>query len=85
MENLNRMFRRWFPKGTDFSRVPKREVADFLDWASHYPRKVLDWKCPAELTVSHRSDEDPDAAAGHLGDITTPASPSVATPFCCNC
>lgn len=85
VENLNRMFRRWFPKGTDFSRVPKREIADFLDWASHYPRKALDWKCPADLAASHRLTEDLAAAARQLCDITTPASPSVAAPFCCNC
>ncbi len=85
VENLNRMFRRWFPKGTDFSRVPKREVADFLDWASHYPRRVLDWKCPAELAASHRFPEDLDAAAGNLCDITTPAIPSAAAPSCCSC
>ena len=48
-ENLNRMVRRWFPKGTDFSRVTKAEIADFQDWISHYPRKILGWKSPAEL------------------------------------
>ena len=26
-ENMNRMIRRWFPKGTDFSRVTKWETA----------------------------------------------------------
>lgn len=48
-ENFNRMLRRWFPKGTDFSKVTKKEIAEFQDWSSHYPRKVLDWKAPAEL------------------------------------
>lgn len=48
-ENMNRMIRRWFPKGTDFSRVSKKEIAEFQDWLYHYPRKILDWKSPAEL------------------------------------
>lgn len=50
-ENMNRMIRRWFPKGTDFSRVSKKEIAEFQDWLYHYPRKILDWKSPAELTL----------------------------------
>lgn len=48
-ENMNRMIRRWFPKGTDFSRVPKKEIAALQDWMDHYPRKILGWKCPAEI------------------------------------
>lgn len=48
-ENLNRMLRRWFPKGTDFSRVTKAEIADFQAWISRYPRKILGWRSPAEL------------------------------------
>lgn len=48
-ENMNRMIRRWFPKGTDFSRVTKKEIAECQDWLFHYPRKVLGWKSPAEL------------------------------------
>ena len=50
-ENMNRMIRRWFPKGTDFSRVPKKEIAEFQDWLYHYPRKVSGWKSPAELVL----------------------------------
>lgn len=50
-ENMNRMIRRWFPKGTDFSRVSKKEIAEFQDWLYHYPRKILGWKSPAELTL----------------------------------
>lgn len=48
-ENMNRMIRRWFPKGTDFSRITKKEIAECQDWLIHYPRKTLGWKTPAEL------------------------------------
>lgn len=51
VENLNRMIRRFFPKGTDFTRVTKKEIAAIQDWISGYPRKVLGWKCPAELAA----------------------------------
>lgn len=50
-ENHNRMIRRFFPKGTDFSKVSKKWVAEVQNWLNGYPRKILDWKCPAELAV----------------------------------
>lgn len=50
-ENHNRMIRRFFPKGTDFSKVTKKRVAEVQDWMNGYPRKILDWKSPAELAV----------------------------------
>ena len=50
-ENHNRMLRRWFPKGTDFSRITKKRIAAVQDWMNGYPRKILDWKCPAEVAV----------------------------------
>ena len=48
-ENHNRLLRRFFPKGTDFSRVSQREIQEAVDWINSYPRKVLGWKSPAEL------------------------------------
>lgn len=48
-ENHNRMIRRWYPKGTDFSRVTKKEIAALQDWMNNYPRKILNWAAPAEV------------------------------------
>ncbi len=45
----NRMIRRWFPKGTDFSEVSQEEIDRCCYWMNHYPRKVLGWRCPAEV------------------------------------
>ena len=50
-ENHNRMIRRFFPKGTDFGKISKKRIAEVQDWMNGYPRKILDWKCPAELAV----------------------------------
>ncbi|MCI8593755.1 MAG: IS30 family transposase [Oscillospiraceae bacterium] len=50
-ENHNRMIRRWFPKGTDFGKVPDEEIARVQDWMNHYPRKILNWATPAELAT----------------------------------
>jgi len=44
----NRMIRRWFPKGTDFSKVSKAKILRVQDWMNHYPRKILGWKTPLE-------------------------------------
>lgn len=48
-ENHNRMIRRWFPKGTDFVKVTKRELQELQEWMNHYPRKILGWKSPATV------------------------------------
>ena len=43
--------RRRFPKGTDFKRVPKRQIAELETWMNHYPRKILGWKTPLEAAL----------------------------------
>ena len=47
-ENHNKMIRRFFPKGTDFSQVTKKQVAAVQNWMNNYPRKVLNWLTPLE-------------------------------------
>jgi Transposase and inactivated derivatives, IS30 family len=50
-ENHNRMIRRWFPKGTDFSKVSKKDIEACEKWMNNYPRKSLDWMTPAEFAL----------------------------------
>ena len=50
-ENHNRMIRRFFPKGTDFTEISEARIADVQDWMNNYPRKILNWKTPNELAV----------------------------------
>lgn len=50
-ENHNRMIRRWYPKGTDFTRVTKKEIAELQDWMNSYPRKILGWKTPNQVSA----------------------------------
>ena len=45
-ENQNRMIRRWYPKGTDFSKVKSAEIAALQNWMNGYPRRILGWKTP---------------------------------------
>lgn len=48
-ENHNRFLRRFFPKGTDFTKVTQKEINEAVEFMNHYPRKNLDWKSPAEI------------------------------------
>lgn len=40
-ENINRMIRRFFPKGIDFDNVTTKQVQFVEDWINNYPRKIL--------------------------------------------
>lgn len=48
IERNNRIIRRFFPKGTDFTKVTKKRIAEVQDWMNDYPRKILDWMTPRE-------------------------------------
>jgi len=48
-ENQNRMIRRWFPKGTNFDNVLKRDVKKVEDWMNNYPREILGWMTADEM------------------------------------
>lgn len=40
-ENLNRMIRRHFPKGTDFTKIKKAEITKLEKWMNNYPREMF--------------------------------------------
>lgn len=48
-ENMNRLIRRFFPKGTNFDDVTKEQVEEAERWVNNYPRRLLDWRSAAEL------------------------------------
>ncbi|AFS71015.1 IS30 family transposase [Exiguobacterium antarcticum] len=43
-ENANGLLRKFFPKGTDFGKVSRSELAQSLAWISGRQRKCLNWK-----------------------------------------
>ncbi len=51
IENHNRMVRRWFPKGTDFTKISKKRIAQLQSWINNYPRRVLGWATPNEMAA----------------------------------
>jgi transposase, IS30 family len=47
-ENTNGLIRQYFPKGTDFSSVPERELKRVQTLLNQRPRKTLNWETPEE-------------------------------------
>ena len=52
-ENTNGLIRQFFPKGTDFSRVSRREIKHVQVLLNGRPRKVLHWRLPSEVFHEH--------------------------------
>jgi transposase, IS30 family len=48
-ENTNGLVRRFFPKGTDFSKIKRKEIKAVQDSLNGRPRKVLKWLTPIEV------------------------------------
>lgn len=48
-ENTNGLIRRFFPKGTDFSKVSKSQLIKAQNNLNNRPRKVLGYKTPHEM------------------------------------
>lgn len=49
VENTIGLVRRFFPKGTDFTRLPARAIKRVERWLNHRPRKCLNYQTPAEV------------------------------------
>ena len=52
-ENTNGLVRQFFPKGTDFSTVSRREIKHVQVLLNGRPRKVLNWRLPSEVFHDH--------------------------------
>lgn len=49
VENANRMLRKYFPKGTDFSTVSQTDVVHALTRINNKPRKILGYKSSLQV------------------------------------
>lgn len=47
-ENINKMIRRFLPKGTSFKELRKEDVKRIEKWINNYPRKILKFKTSEE-------------------------------------
>lgn len=52
-ENMNRIIRRFFPKGTNFDEVTPAQVARAELWMNNYPRRILGWKSSSTLFMEY--------------------------------
>ena len=48
-ENMNMLIRDFFPKGTDFNKITRRELKRVQDLLNERPRKTLNWKSPFDV------------------------------------
>jgi IS30 family transposase len=48
-ENTNGLLRQYFPKGTDLSKITKRQLQFVQDEMNERPRRVLDYRSPQEV------------------------------------
>lgn len=48
-ENLNRLVRQYFPKGTDFDKIDPKQVAFVENQINHRPRKRYNFRSPIEV------------------------------------
>ena len=49
VENLNRQWRWWFPRGTDLSTIPPAQAQHAADIINNQRRRSLDYHSPATL------------------------------------
>jgi IS30 family transposase len=47
-ENINKMIRRFLPKGTSFKNLTQEDVKRIEKWVNNYPRKILKFKTSEE-------------------------------------
>ena len=50
-ENQNKLLRRWFPKGTDFSKVEPSRIQKVVKMVNEKPRKVLGYQTATEVAL----------------------------------
>lgn len=56
-EHHNGRLRRYFPKGTDFSKITEEDLQAVITAINNQPRKCLDWLTPAEVFQEHLNSE----------------------------
>lgn len=48
-ENLNKMIRRFVPKGFSINKVSRKQVHRIQTFMNSYPRKILGWRCADDV------------------------------------
>ena len=53
-ENQNKLIRRWFPKGTNFDKVSRKEIQALEDWINRYPRRLFGGRSSTDICMCDR-------------------------------
>lgn len=48
-ENINKMIRRYIPKGSNIDKYTEQEIKQIEEWINNYPRKILGYKSANEV------------------------------------
>lgn len=48
-ENINKLIRRFIPKGTDIGKVSKKTIKYIEDWINSYPRRIFGYKSAKDM------------------------------------
>ena len=54
VENINKLIRRWIPKGTDISLYSEKYIQNICNWLNNIPRKILGYKTPLEIMLENK-------------------------------
>lgn len=51
-ENINKLIRRFIPKGTDIDSISDRQIRYIENWINNYPRRILGYKSANDLLMA---------------------------------
>lgn len=51
-ENINKLIRRFIPKGTDISKISKARIKYIENWINNYPRRVFGYKSSNDMAAA---------------------------------
>lgn len=50
-ENINKLIRRFIPKGTDIAKISNKRIKYIEDWINNYPRRIFGYKSAKEMAA----------------------------------
>lgn len=51
-ENINKLIRRFIPKGTEIEKISKKQIKYIEDWINSYPRRILGYKSAKDMMTA---------------------------------
>ena len=51
-ENINKLIRRFIPKGTDIGKISKARIKYIENWINSYPRRIFGYKSANDMVVA---------------------------------